>query len=82
MRSIVCALLVLVSGCGLLSSSQAATATAVAIDRVADIVRKETGKSLDDVPVVCDVESNPDAGEVLMLCTVKLRDVADMVDAD
>lgn len=70
---------IVLAGCGWFTSSQAATATAIAIDRVAEIVRKQTGRDLDDVPVECDVESNPEAGEVLMLCTVKLRDVAKAV---
>lgn len=71
----VCLAILLAPSCGWFSSSQAATATAAAIERVAHIVQERTGKDLDEVPVECEVESNPDAGEVLMLCTVKLSDV-------
>jgi hypothetical protein len=62
-------------GCGWFTAGQAATATAAALERVAKLVEERTGKSLDEVPVSCEVESNPEAGEVLMLCTVKLADV-------
>lgn len=63
------------SSCGWFSSSQAATATAAAIDRMAEIVRREAGKDLDEVPVDCEVESNPKEKEILMLCTVSLKDL-------
>ena len=46
-----------------------------AIEKVADIVRGEAGKELSEVPVVCEVETDPEAGEILMLCTVYIKDV-------
>jgi hypothetical protein len=66
--------LLIANGCGWFTAGQAATATAAALEKIAAIVQERTGKSLDEVPVACEVESNPDAGEVLMLCTVKLAD--------
>jgi hypothetical protein len=75
MRFLVVGVVFYCAACGWFTASQAATATAAAIEKVAQIVQERTGKNLDDVPVVCEVESNPEAGEVLMLCTVKMKDV-------
>ena len=67
--------LALLPGCGWFTSSQVATATAAGIAEVAKIVKEQTGKNLEDVPVNCDVETNPKDKEILMLCTISLKDV-------
>lgn len=67
---IVGALAVALGGCSLFTSSTVANATALAIEKAAQYVEKQSGKSLDDLPTECDVESVPDKGEVLILCTI------------
>jgi hypothetical protein len=65
--------LVFAAGCGWFTSSEAATATAAGIAKIAEIVKQQTGRNLEEYPMQCDVESNPEAQEILMLCTISLK---------
>jgi hypothetical protein len=60
-------------GCSALSRPATPEAVASALDVIADIVRNETGKELDQVPTTCESEHHPDSGELLILCTVRYR---------
>lgn len=60
----------LLTGCALFSSPAALPVALNALDHLATLVKKETGKELQDVPMSCTHENEPVAGELLMLCTV------------
>ena len=40
------------------------------LERVAEIVLRETGRRLQDVPTVCEHENDPKAGKLTLLCTI------------
>lgn len=62
--------LVLVTGCGLFASGAAMPVALNALDHLAGLVKERTGKRLQDVPMTCEHENDPESGKLLMLCTV------------
>lgn len=71
-RALLVAALAMV-GCAALASPQAPEAILNVVEVVSEIVRRETGKDLEDVPTTCESENHPESGELLLLCTVKYR---------
>ena len=67
-RRLVITALALTLACAALSAA-AVPAVEAGLERVAEIVLRETGRRLQDVPVVCEHESTGD-GKLLLLCTV------------
>ncbi len=59
----------MLTGCALLGIDTLPVALN-ALDHLATLVEKETGKDLQDVPMVCEHEQDPASGKLLMLCTV------------
>ena len=59
-----------VVGCGLLASEAAVPAAVSGLEALAELVRRQVGKELDEVAMVCEHENSPADGTLLMLCTV------------
>ena len=57
-------------GCGLLASEAAVPAAVSGLEALAELVRRQVGKELDEVAMVCEHENSPADGTLLMLCTV------------
>jgi hypothetical protein len=68
-------LIALLTGCGWFTS-QSLPAMATALEFVAQIVERETGRSLDELPAECDHEFHPATptknARVLILCEIEL----------
>lgn len=57
-------------GCSLFQSDVATAALKSGVEMIEKLVKEKVGKSLGDVPMVCETETHPEEQKILLLCTV------------
>lgn len=76
-RPVLAAVFVALTACAAFTAAAGSPLGRAAIDtaleRAAAAVRQHTGRSLEDVPAACEVETHPEDGQVLVLCTLCYR---------